>query len=74
MRSITRILPVQSTSNKTEQEQELVMTYPVHVVCHIPAAPASAAAVKIKRVQLCAAAAVLMGVADVDVVGPVYVC
>ena len=72
MRSIIRILPVQSTSNKTEQEQEVVMTYPVHVVCHIPAAPASAAAVKIKRVQLCAA--VLMGVADVGVVGPVYAC
>ena len=50
----------------------MVMTYPVHVVCHNPAAPASAAAVKIKRIQLCAA--VLMGVADVDVVGPVYTC
>ena len=41
------------------------MSYPV--VCHIPAAAPAA-------VQLCAAAAVLMGVADVDVVGPVYVC
>ena len=46
------------------------MSYPV--VCHIPAAPAAAAAVEIEPVQRCAA--VLMGVADVDVVGPVYVC
>ena len=40
------------------------MSYPV--VCHIPAAAPAA-------VQLYGAA-VLMGVADVDVVGPVYVC
>ena len=55
------------------------MSYPV--VCHIPAAApaavqlcaAAAAAAEIEPVQRCAAA-VLMGVADVDVVGPVYVC